>query len=868
LKTPKNNGDGKRFPKAATSEFHYRNLVENALVGMLDTTLDGKIIFANRAALKMVGIDSLDELKKKNASIFWLRPERRNDLISDLKQNGFVNDYEIDLLTTTGKIITLLSSATLHDNVISNMVIDITARKEEEHSLLANHENSIRAAEIAGMGFLNWNLKTNAITLSKEACKVFGIPKEPLPNRNQVLGLVHPDDREFVIKSFEMAIEGRGKYDIDHRIIQPEGSVIWVHGRGDVDYDKDGEPLSMMGTVIDITTRKKTADKLFVSGEIIAKMTEAVYVLRAVDLSIVFTNPAFDKLFGYQPNELIGEHISIVNAPIDKKAEEISREISEILEKTGNWQGEILNLRKDGSTFWCNANINGFNHPEYGKAWVAVYADITEKKKTEEIKTILLHDAVGRLKELECLYTISDSVRTKDSLDEIFQDTVLALPPGCQYPDIARCKLHYKDNEWISEAFEETEWKLSSDIMVAGKHCGNVEIYYLELCPTLDEGPFMAEERKLIDMIARMIGDAIERYIAEGLLRENEARLRLFFESAPIMIDAFDADGRCTMWNKECEKVFGYTAEEMFAQENPLALFYPDPEMQKQVIESIMHNPDNEFLEWHPLRKDGTETTCLWANFQLPDGNIISLGQDITKRRQADQELQRYQQRLKSLAVQLTIAEEQERRRIAAELHDHVGQSLALTRLQLAAVSKNLPFSEEQQAQVEDISQSLLEAIKDTRQLIFDLSSPSLNEIGLAAAIAEWSDQKIAKKHGLQIEVVDHAPELQLDTDLRALLFRTVRELLANVLKHSRAKFVSTTLEATANQLTITIQDDGVGFDTEFTMQRGRSNGGFGLFSIQERMSDLGGKFEIVSRPGNGCVTTLLVPIQGQTTDG
>ena len=186
-----------------------------------------------------------------------------------------------------------------------------------------------------------------------------------------------------------------------------------------------------MGTVIDITTRKKAEDELFVSGEIIAKMAEAVHVLRAVDLSIVFTNPAFDKLFGYQPNELIGEHISIVNAPTDKKAEEISREISEILEKTGNWQGEILNLRKDGSTFWCNASINGFNHPEYGKVWVTVHADITEKKKTKEIKAILLHDTGERLKELECLYTISDSVRTKDSLDEIFQDTVLALSGQC-----------------------------------------------------------------------------------------------------------------------------------------------------------------------------------------------------------------------------------------------------------------------------------------------------------------------------------------------------------------------------------------------------------------------------------------------------
>jgi PAS domain S-box-containing protein len=513
-------------------------------------------------------------------------------------------------------------------------------------------------------------------------------------------------------------------------------------------------------------------------------------------------------------------------------------------------------------------NISNIEHPKHGLAWVSVHSDITEQKKANEVKAALLHDIGERLKETECMYKISDAIRTKDSLDEIFQDIVSALPPGWHYPDITRGKLRYKEKTWVSEEFEETEWKQSSDIVIAGQILGCVEVYYLEPCPVLDEGPFMMEERKLIDNIGRTISEVIEHQIAQELLKDSEASLRMIYEFAPIMIDAFDKNGRCIMWNKECEKVFGWTAEEMFSQENPLTLFYPDPEIQQRVIESVIHAPDTTPKEWNPLRKDGSETTCLWANYMLPNGSIICLGQDITERKEAEKKVEKYQGRLKSLASQLTLAEEQERRRIAADLHDHIGQSLALTRLQLATARKGLPKNDKRDAQFNEISQALLQAIQDTRNLIFELSSPSLNELGLGAAIKEWVEEQVENKHGLQTEFLDDAQGVELGDDMRAILYRNVRELLTNSIKHADAKTVSVALKGTANQLTITIQDDGKGFDPEETPQNARSPGSFGLFSIQERMADLGGEFEIVSQPGTGSKVTLRVPIEGQTAGG
>ena len=132
--------------------------------------------------------------------------------------------------------------------------------------------------------------------------------------------------------------------------------------------------------------------------------------------------------------------------------------------------------------------------------------------------------------------------------------------------------------------------------------------------------------------------------------------------------------------------------------------------------------------------------------------------------------------------------------------------------MQLAAARKGVAKSDKRDAQFDDISQSLLKAVQDTRHLIFELSSPSLNELGLPAAISEWMDENVVKQHGIEAELFDHAQELSLNVDLRAILFRNVRELLTNAIKHARAKTISVWLESRAEGLEITVQDDGVGF--------------------------------------------------------
>lgn len=211
----------------------------------------------------------------------------------------------------------------------------------------------------------------------------------------------------------------------------------------------------------------------------------------------------------------------------------------------------------------------------------------------------------------------------------------------------------------------------------------------------------------------------------------------------------------------------------------------------------------------------------------------------------------------------MTITEEKERRAIALDLHDHVGQSLALARVQLASARK---FASETKLadKLDDISMTLLETLEHTQLLMLELSSPSMNESGLCSAISEWLEVQIRNRYSLKTEFIDNIPGNRrnaLDENVRSILFRNVRELLVNVVKHARANRVSVRMADRSSNIRIIVEDDGIGFEPHAVIHAGRKIGGFGLFSIEELMTDLGGNLKIVSEPGKGCMAILSAPL-------
>jgi PAS domain S-box-containing protein len=147
---------------------------------------------------------------------------------------------------------------------------------------------------------------------------------------------------------------------------------------------RDGSIVAATIIATDITEHKRVEEEIRLQSEMMKNMAEAIYLIRASDGVIVYTNPAFERLFGYDPGEMVGKHVSVVNAPTEESPEERAKEITAALDTTGVWRGEILNIRKDGTPFWCCANVSTFDHPAHGIVWVTYHTDITERKRAEE----------------------------------------------------------------------------------------------------------------------------------------------------------------------------------------------------------------------------------------------------------------------------------------------------------------------------------------------------------------------------------------------------------------------------------------------------------------------------------------------------
>lgn len=231
-----------------------------------------------------------------------------------------------------------------------------------------------------------------------------------------------------------------------------------------------------------------------------------------------------------------------------------------------------------------------------------------------------------------------------------------------------------------------------------------------------------------------------------------------------------------------------------------------------------------------------------------------------TERDRLSKEILKHRDMLRALTMELTLAEEHERHRIAKGIHDEIGQKLVMAKLELQQLEHRTPDSDISES-IGHLRNRLDETIVDIRSLTFELSNPLLFSEGLSAAVESWLEQNILKKHGIQYEFISHLKAKCLDMEVRITLFQIVRELLINSVKHAKARKVKVHIQEVNDSVKITIEDDGIGFKTEDIIETPAFSpmGGFGLFNVRERVDQLGGDFDIHSEPGEGTLVKITV---------
>ncbi|MBU5612688.1 PAS domain-containing sensor histidine kinase [Geomonas azotofigens] len=395
-----------------------------------------------------------------------------------------------------------------------------------------------------------------------------------------------------------------------------------------------------------------------------------------------------------------------------------------------------------------------------------------------------------------------------------------------------------------------------------------------------------------------LLEDVTERRTLESKLAESEAKFRSLVMNAPFLVtnvdragtiefinrcsDGFDADAvtgtsSYDYLEGDSKEIYRAALERTFAEQTP----------QRIMVAGLGDNGATRWFETvlGPLVTDGRIESAIQVTIDITERKLaemalenardelerqvaartesltaanLRLRAEVEERMRAEDQILEHQKKMEALTQELSLTEERERERIAGELHDQVGQHLILVKLKLQWLANELA-SEKEIAVAEEIDKLLSQSIQDIRSLTFQLRPPILANAGLGAAI-KWLAEELRETHGLDFELVDNHTPLSLRYEVRSSIFQAVREILLNVVKHSRCSLARIRLSGDGGRMLIEISDNGTGFDPVEAARKKSRTGGFGLFNVRKKIEYLGGEFRIETEPGAGTRVVVLVP--------
>jgi PAS domain S-box-containing protein len=386
--------------------------------------------------------------------------------------------------------------------------------------------------------------------------------------------------------------------------------------------------------------------------------------------------------------------------------------------------------------------------------------------------------------------------------------------------------------------------------------------------------------------------DNTARKQAEEALLKAGALQSAIFNSANFSCIATDAKGVIQIFNVGAERMLGYEAAEVMNKITPADISDPQEIIERAEelsvelgtkiapgFEALVFKASRgieDIYELTKIRKDGSRFPALVSVTALRDAQnaiigYLLIGTDNTVRKQIEAEQKQLSQRLRdherivlqkeqlrALAERLQWVREEDRKRVARDLHDQIGQILTAIKMDMTWMARHLPESEvEVRARLAESIQSVNDGVKSVRTICSGLRPGVLDDLGLAAAI-EWQASDFASRNGVSCQVSVPAIDLHLDGDRATAAFRIFQECLTNVIRHAQAKSVHVSLCQEDENILLVVRDDGIGFHESDLLN---PLGSLGLLGMKERAQFCGGEVQISSSPGNGTTVTVRVPV-------
>jgi PAS domain S-box-containing protein len=361
--------------------------------------------------------------------------------------------------------------------------------------------------------------------------------------------------------------------------------------------------------------------------------------------------------------------------------------------------------------------------------------------------------------------------------------------------------------------------------------------------------------------------DITARKLAEAALRESEERLARTETFSLVMVTHVDLEGRWLKVPPTLCELLGYAEAELLGRRFHEITHPEDIDADWSECQRLARGEMKSFdLEKRYIRKD---RGIVWAYINCSvvtdtrdrPVHFLTYIRDITNRKLNEKKLREYHESLRQLANELNTTEERERKRFAGDLHDHIGQSLVLAKFELGRLGESVNGRDETvHSIVARLDKIIDQALEETRSLIQDLSPQILYTLGFDAAL-DWLAENMQERYDLLCHIESQNIPTPLNDDCAVVAFQAVRELLINVVKHAGVKEAHLSVTRRGNAVALRVEDQGKGFiPDELDLPRSHG-GGFGLFSIRERLSLLGGQLEIHAKLGGGTIAQIVIPL-------
>jgi PAS domain S-box-containing protein len=346
-------------------------------------------------------------------------------------------------------------------------------------------------------------------------------------------------------------------------------------------------------------------------------------------------------------------------------------------------------------------------------------------------------------------------------------------------------------------------------------------------------------------------------------LQKQRALLDELFEQAPQAVALIDGNSRIVRVNREFVRMFGYTPQEAMGREIRGLIVPEEFQSESRLISDLLSQGKRMDVESIRRRKDESplHVSIMQVPVSLPGGQIASYAiyRDITGRKHAEEELQQSFAKLRALAARLQSTREEERIRVAREIHDELGQALTAIKIDVASLVRDMPADQNQQTKAESILRLVDNTIQSVRRIATELRPGILDDLGLVAAI-EWATEDYQARTGTSCRLEVPENDLVIDPERATAIFRIFQETLTNIARHANANQAEIRLCKEDGYVVLEVRDNGRGID-EQQLSTGRS---FGILGMRERALLLGGELTISGAAGIGTIVRVRIPEAGR----